>query len=312
MTITYADLILNPFTITAEPQPQTLKRTMPYTIDQGFRQLRTNLEISNLQTSTVSTRQRNVREAVADRLSVETSFLTGSYMRSTMIAPLKRADIDIFLVMDAGYFDPNGQAALLDRVKRALLKTYKTPDISRNGRAVTIQFSDFIVDVVPGFLRSGGGYLIPDSRNKLWIATDPMRHVELWTETNKAHGGNFVPLIKMIKAWNVSYSRLLGSFHLETLARQVLTGITISSFPSGARFFFDRARALIPHVLSDPAGYPGGVGRTTQAERAGILSRMETALSRARAAEQLASNGNIEGAYDKWRLVFGGYFPAYG
>jgi hypothetical protein len=285
---------------------------MPTTIDQGFRQLRTNLEITDLQAETVSTRQRNVRDAIADQLTVKESFLTGSYMRSTMIAPLKEADVDIFVVLDVSYFEPSGHAALLDRVKRALLKTYKTPDISRNGRAVTLVFSDFVVDVVPGFHRQGGGFLIPDSRNSKWIETDPKKHVELWTETNKTHSGNFVPIVKMLKGWNKVHSQLLSSFHLETLARQVLTKVTISSYPSGVRFFFDKARALIPNILDDPAGYPGGVGQTTKAERDGILSRLETALARAQDAEQYEITGKTSAAYERWRLVFEGYFPAYG
>lgn len=285
---------------------------MPTTIEQGFRQLRTNLEISSLQASTVSTRQHSVRDAVASQLTVKESFLTGSYMRNTMIAPLKEADIDICVILDVSYFQNDGQAALLDRVKRALLKTYKTPDISRNGRAVTIVFSDFVVDVVPAFYRKGGGYLIPDSRSMKWIGTDPKRHVELWSESNKTHEGSFVPMVKMLKAWNKSHSQLMASFHLETLALQVFNGVRISSYPSGARYFFDKARALVPYILNDPAGYPGGVGQTTQAEREGILSRMETALSRSLAAEEHAKAGRISAAYEKWRLVFDGYFPGYG
>jgi hypothetical protein len=178
---------------------------MASTIDQGFRQLRVNLEISDLQAATVSTRQQNVRATVEAALTVLDSFLTGSYMRSTMISPLTEADVDIFIVLDPSYYRTDGYVALLDQVKLALLKTYKTPKISRNGRAVTITFSDFVVDVVPGFHRQGGGYLIPDPARKTWIATNPKMHVTLWAETNKAHAGNFVPLVKMLKAWNKTH-----------------------------------------------------------------------------------------------------------
>ena len=66
-----------------------------------------------------------------------------------MIAPLATADIDIFVILDSKYYEKDGQAALLDKVKRALKATYKTPEISRNGQAVTITFTDFKVDVVP-------------------------------------------------------------------------------------------------------------------------------------------------------------------
>ena len=164
---------------------------MATTIQSAFLQFKSNLEITGLQQSTVSTRQKNVRDAVAKELNVLESFLTGSYSRSTMIAPLKEADIDIFTILDVDYFhhyeDKNGgPAGLLDLLKRSLKKTYlKTPDIIRNGQAVTITFTDFIVDVVPAFYRKGSGFLIPNSIGQVWMETDPKKHVEVWLTSNK-------------------------------------------------------------------------------------------------------------------------------
>lgn len=99
---------------------------MPTTLNAGFAQLRANLEITDLQASTVSTRQKNVREAVEAELTVLSSFLVGSYSRNTMIGPLKEADIDIFTVLSAEYFSKYRPAVLLDRLRTALLKTYPT------------------------------------------------------------------------------------------------------------------------------------------------------------------------------------------
>src|SRR3989338_5214467 len=131
---------------------------MATTIPQAFQKLKSNLEITDLQQETVSARQKSVRDVVEAGLTVKDSFLTGSYARHTMIAPLKEADIDIFVVLNSSYFDyykngqNGGQAGFLDFLKRTLRKTYtRTPDISRNGQAVAIRFEDFIVDVVPAF-----------------------------------------------------------------------------------------------------------------------------------------------------------------
>jgi hypothetical protein len=170
------------------------------------------LEITDLQQSTVSTRQQAVRAAVERRLHVLDTFLTGSYRRHTMIGPLAAADIDLFCVLDAGYHHPAGQAALLDTVRKALRETYsKTPRISPNGQAVTIRFTDFVVEVVPAFYRQGGGFLIPSSTEHRWIETDPKVHEAFIANANAVHGGKLVPLIKMIKAWNRnSGSRLLS------------------------------------------------------------------------------------------------------
>jgi hypothetical protein len=285
---------------------------MATTVSQGFIQLRRNLEISDLQSSTVSTRQQNVRDAIAKEMTVLDAFLTGSYMRSTMIAPLTEADVDIFIVLAASYFEANGQASLLDKVKRALKKTYNTPEISRAGRAVTISFSDFKVDVVSGFNRDGGGYLIPDSAVGQWISTNPKRHVEIWSEHNKTHGGQLVPILKLLKRWNKIHSGLMGSFHLETLALNVFQGVKIANDWSGVRYFFDKARARVRIPLSDPAGYGGTVGRLSSTDMQGVVSRLETAFIRAAEAERLDSSGYTSTAFEKWQMIFGDYFPSYG
>ncbi len=287
---------------------------MATTIKQSFVELCRNLEITDLQASTVSTRQTNVRAAMDAGMTVLDSFLVGSYQRNTMIGPLSSADVDIFVVLDPKYYEANGQAALLDKVKYALRKSYKTPDVSRNGQAVTIAFSDFHVDVVPAFNRKGGGYLIPNTIVKQWISTDPKKHIEKWASENKTHDGDLVPLIKMLKGWNRENGALLTSFHLEALAVQILTNVKISDYPSGARFVFDKARNQVQLPVFDPAGYGGNVGAylNSTGKMADVVSHLETAFKRAGDAEQLEKNGKTADAVAKWRLVFGSYFPAYG
>lgn len=293
---------------------------MPTTIAQSFLTLKENLEITGLQKSTVSTRQNAVRDVVAEGLEVLDSFLTGSYSRSTMIAPLKEADIDIFVVLNAKYYhNYNGQnggpAGLIDLVKRTLKRTYtRTPDISRNGQAVTIRFEDFAVDVVPGFNRQGGGYLIPNAITQSWIATDPKKHVEIIGSANSWHGGNFVPLVKMIKGWNRQDGRHLGSFHLEVLALQALSGITISDYSSGVRYFFEKGQRLVAERNLDPAGYGGDVGGylNTRQRIEDAVRRFSTAYTTALRAEAHAARGDIRSAVEAWSRVFGDYFPAYG
>jgi SMODS domain-containing protein len=291
---------------------------MATTIQQGFLKMKQNLEITNLQATTVSTRQKNIREVLEAGLTVVDTFLTGSYSRNTMICPLKEADIDIFVLMDVQYYynyndgQNGGQAGLLDLVKRTLRKTYtRTPDITRNGQAVSIRFDDFMVDAVPGFRRKGGGYLIPNSLTQSWISTDPKKHVEIMRASNQAHSSDLVPLVKMIKGWNKSISEYFRAFHLEVLALEIFNGVTISDFPSGARFFFDKGRARVAQKNPDPAGYGDDVGRyVTDIDEA--VGKFQLAYDRAVKAEDLARRGSIHAAMDMWIKIFGDYFPAYG
>ncbi|KKP86739.1 MAG: hypothetical protein UR89_C0015G0002 [Candidatus Roizmanbacteria bacterium GW2011_GWA2_35_8] len=293
---------------------------MAKTINASFEQFKQNLNITGLQQSIVSTRQTNIREVVENDLLVSDSFLTGSYSRSTMIAPLSEADIDIFIVLDSKYYhnyngQNGGQAGLLDLVKRTLKKTYtKTPDISRSGQAVTIRFDDFVVDVVPGFNRQGGGYLIPNSITQSWISTDPKKHVEISSQANTAHDGDYIPLVKMIKSWNKKHSSFFRSFHLEVLALKIFNNVAISDFPSGVRFYFEKGLSLISQKNTDPAGYGGDIGNYLNSKEIidDGVSRFQKAYEIATKAEQYGNDGYIELAVNKWRVLFGDYFPSYG
>lgn len=294
---------------------------MATTIPQAFQKLKENLEITALQGSTVSTRQQSVRDVMEAGLAVLDSFLTGSYSRSTMIAPLADADVDIFFVLDVKYFhhynngQNGGQAGLLDLVKRALLGTYtRTPKISRNGQAVTIRFTDFTVDVVPGFYRHGGGFLIPNSIRQNWLSTDPKEHVSLMTTANQAHSGDLVPLIKMIKGWSAKNRGYFSSFHLEVLALAILDKVTISDFPTGARYYLDKARSLVAQQTPDPAGYGDNVGSylDTQQKIDDAVAKFQLAYERAVRAESLARQNCTREAIETWGQIFGDYFPAYG
>jgi hypothetical protein len=287
---------------------------MATTIQASFAALKSNVEITGLQQSTVSTRQQNVRAAVARRLAVTDSFVTGSYRRHTMISPLQTADIDVFVVLDDSYFAADGYATVLDRLRNVLRETYpSTPRISRNGQAVTVTFTDFVVDVVPAFDRVGGGYLIPSTTEQRWIATDPKQHELFMSNANQVHNGNLVPLIKMVKAWNREINRAFRSFYLELLVEQALRNVRITDFPSGCRYVFDKGGELANYTMIDPAGLGSDVhglaGVNTVPEAA---SRFETAYNRALGAEAYARQGRIPDAVTEWRKVFGNYFPAYG
>lgn len=287
---------------------------MATTIGASFQGFKANLEITDLQQSTVSIRQQRVRDAVARRLTVQDSFVTGSYRRHTMIGPLKEADVDVFVVLSPEYYAAGGYATLLDKVRKVLLETYPTtPKISRNGQAVTITFTDFVVDVVPGFARQGGGYLIPSTTEKRWVPTNPKTHEIFMAKANTAHQGDLVPLIKMIKRWNRRAGRSMRSFYLELLVEKVLRGVTISTFSSGCRYVFDKGREAVKYKIADPSVLnPQQVGGLLTGTVADAVRRFETAHTRARKAEDFANRGHVEEAVAEWRKVFGSEFPAYG
>lgn len=288
--------------------------------DQAFDRLRRNLELTGLQESTVSTRQQNIREVLADRLTIVDDFLTGSFRRHTLIGPLKKADVDIVVVLDRSYREA-GARAVLDRVRKALLQEYpRTPEISRNGQAVTISFHDFVVDVVPAFKLPwwnwNEGWEICDSANDRWIVTNPKKHVELSSRANRTHKGELVPRIKQLKAWNRHVGEPLQSFHLEAIAWSIF-GTSYWWYKSmrsdwvSARTFFENAPERVRSKLSDPAGLGGDVGAyLTGSALETALSKMGSARDRCVRAEKAAKDGKLAAMHQAYRQVFGDDYPA--
>jgi Second Messenger Oligonucleotide or Dinucleotide Synthetase domain len=227
----------------------------------AFEKFRGNLGITGLQASLVAAREDRVRAAVVHGLTVRESFLTGSYRRGTLIGPMQEADVDIVVVLDGGY-RRRGPRAVLDLVKDTLREQYQTSQISRNGQAVTIRFSDFTVDVVPAFgvWWESGVLDICNSGDGSWIRTSPQKHIEISSKVNKRADGLVVPAVKMLKAWNRTAGRPLRSFHPEVLAWKVLdpgwraywfgAGLGLGSDPENlARFFAEapgRVRRRVP------------------------------------------------------------------
>jgi hypothetical protein len=73
-------------------------------------------------------------------------------------------------------------------------------------------------------------------------------------------------------------------------------------------------RQAAKKATNDPAGYGGDLSAylDTKEKVDAVVSRLETAYKRAVDAEALEAAGKTAEAVAKWRLIFGGYFPAYG
>lgn len=292
------------------------------TVTPAFADFRGNLELTGLQESLVATRQAKVRAALGRDLTVHDSFLTGSYRRRTLIAPMRDADVDIIVVLDRTY-RRRGPRAVLNLVKDTLGETYPSSKISRNGQAVTITFSDFTVDVVPAFTPwwDSDSLDICNSGDESWIRTNPRKHIEISSKINQRTGGLLVPTVKMLKAWNRTAGRPLRSFHLETLAWKILDpgwfltmwwgpGVGLGSDPDNIRKFFTQAQDRLRRRLPDPARDAGDVGSyLTERARDDATSKLAIAASRCARAGQMLAGGDEEGANALYRKVFGDAFP---
>jgi hypothetical protein len=283
------------------------------TVKEAFERLKTNLALTNAHEAEISRRKDSVVAAIGGRFEVKRAFVAGSFRRGTAIQPMSRVDVDVFIVLPEGprTSSPN---QLLDKTRSALAAKYsETLKISRNGQAVTIRFPDFGVDVIPCFERSSGGVLIPDSANARWISTDPEKHAAYLLEQHRKHNNGVIPLVRMLKGWNLTINHAFTGFYLELLAIHAMSGATITDQPSAIVQLFKHGCELAACSIRDPAGLgekvTGFSALTTVPER---QAAFQTAFDRATRALAFERNGAVRNAFESWRSIFGQYFPNYG
>jgi hypothetical protein len=301
---------------------------MPSTVRASFDEFCSRLEPSELQRADAATKQTGVRDCLSGKLWVETSFLTGSYARRTIIRPPN--DIDLFVVLDyskhgTDYYLANDAAQrILDQYHSVLKDCYPQTPIRKDHPAIHLAFATYGLDVVPAFRRNGGGYVIPSHVGGGWMSTDPTKHAERTTAVNRVTGGYFVPLVKMFKSWNrAHYDRLTG-FHLEMAladawpTTQLLTypystqNAPYNSYAQAAAALFPALSAKLQYYTSDPAGISGNIdGYLAFDDRAATRRRLTSAAEAALIALRHERRGDHYSAIAKWQDIFGDPFPIY-
>ena len=152
------------------------------------------------------------------------------------------------------YSDENGwvnSTKILNHFKRGLnrVPNYKKSEIKRSGVAVVLNLKSYewAFDIVPAIPAGDGSgttlyYLIPDGEGN-WKRTDPRFDQDFVTSANQSQNGHLLPLIRLIKYWNVksfSAPRLM-SYHLETLL--------INAYNSGHPTIESRLRFSVPEAF---------------------------------------------------------------
>ena len=198
------------------------------TPNEAFRKFRSNLELTQKEQDSASSRQKEIRALMDQSFKIADDFLTGSYRRWTKTKPLK--DVDIFCVFHDDerpqYRNDKAPSVVLGDVEKALARTYGSANVSRQRRAVTVEFTDsadeervMSFDVVPAFIKSDH-YEIPDiGTKKGWTETNPKIHFDKAKEANDAFGGEWKGMVRMAKSWNRTKNKIIKpSFLIEVMA----------------------------------------------------------------------------------------------
>lgn len=275
----------------------------------------------------------------------------GSFARRTKIRPLNDIDLMIelngagtrehqtstfnkyWLRMDdktkplAGFLDDYGyvnSTRVLNKISNSLgsISQYSKAEIRKTKQAITLNLKsyDWVFDIVPAIAvaNADGGtthYLIPDGSGE-WIRTDPRVDSKNMTNANVQHGGNLLPVMRLLKYWNnrVGTKSRLPSYYFETLVLNTFQYVqSISSLQEGIKYFLNAGVFYLDISCADPKGLGSALDANITGDvKQKVANVMRQAATNASYAIMYEKNDDHKTAIYWWTQVFGSRFPSYG
>ncbi len=252
--------------------------------------------------------------------NISSTFLTGSYARSTAVRPktadgeVERPDIDIAFVTTFTTSDRPDD--VLDAFVAALEDQYAVE--RKNKRSVRVLTNKAEIDVVP-VIPHGNIFHIGDRSEDAWLVTNPPAHTAFAADQNSAgrFDGRFVPMVKLFKWWR--RERLLTK-RPKGIALEVMVSLHAPHNEShyGEMFaqmlqnivdaYGDMAdRDEIP-VLRDPAIAGNDIlSKVSITNWKIFIQRVRTDAARAREAQ---NTDDMAKATELWQGIFGPRFKS--
>ena len=235
---------------------------------------------------------------------------TGSSPRGTALR--RHSDADYFVAIPRGIIT-NDSDEMLRCVRLALRSTFPNSDISVSKPAVVVPFGrngSESLDIVPAVFvakRTDGHYVfdIPNGVGG-WTRSSPGAHKAYVNALDARHKYRVKPLIMLIKAWNVQWSKPVRNFYLELRVAKYAATVSSIDYARGIERVFESmigTKGLTG--MRDPLDMEGLIRpcmTDRQAQQA--LTSAKRALARAAEARKAEASGNIAKALERWDLFF--------
>ncbi|MGO2537105.1 MAG: SMODS domain-containing nucleotidyltransferase [Brachybacterium tyrofermentans] len=289
---------------------------MPRTVPEGFNELRSRLHLTETQKETAKTRTAALKSFLESELNLATKpVVVGSFARDTIVRPER--DIDLLVPLNYSQYKNTAAGddsqALLYHVRNKLNDRYASTKVSSQQVAVKLDFTDITVDVVPGFPRQGGGYLVADGSSG-WQATNPPFHKMHMSDASAISGFKLKVIVRLMKYWNFVNDRHLSSLHVELMVEKMwrdrdLSDVYISSLLTST---LRSMPSWLSNRFDDPwpdGGYIDDYLSTSDRQTA--INLLNSDKRAAAAAEEFRRSGDDCAAYERWGVVFRHNFPVY-
>ena len=233
----------------------------------------------------------------------------GSLSRGTHVDPIR--DVDVLLVFDPalrpdwGGGDGKSPDQALAEVERMVADAAEMTiwqgstqlgdhSVKHFPAHTGTGFSAF-VDIVPALPTGTGTLLIPNRAEARWLETDPGA-LRRRVRRRQSNWNDFIPLVRLLKAWNAAGGGVMKSLTIEVLAIELLPRAPASEALAS---FFSSASARIAEPVLDPSGLCGAVDPDLDIDRARQLLD-EAAHQTGRAV----ATSDADEAAGIWRKVF--------
>ncbi|CAN5782774.1 hypothetical protein BH09VER1_BH09VER1_17930 [soil metagenome] len=243
----------------------------------------------------------------------KTSFLSGSYARSTAIKDINDVDVIWIIDMDPGITLPE---VVLSWLQGILSRHYK--ETRPQGRSVGANAAkDVWLDIVPATIVSNddGPLWIPDRDAKAWVQTHPRGQINAEVEKNRITNGYYVQVVKLLKAWKdrlPTESSKPKSYILETLVHKTIglptshAGAVVSVLEGIKTSYSAYSQLKVVPNISDPGYSSVNVAkRWAVADFEAFMAQVDTAAVTARNALDTSDEATSRRL---WRQLFGSDF----
>ena len=240
-------------------------------------------------------------------------YIVGSVGRTTSIKG--GSDLDILFDLPHSTYKQydsrtnNGQSALLQEVKNVLKDRYPKTDISGDGQVVVINFSNYTVELVPGFKQADNNFRYPDTNNGgSWKITKPLLEINESKSTAKDTDDNFRHIANMLRAWKNKQGFKFGGLLIDTLTYNFLNSKT-EYRNIGFDSYLDMTKELFKYLkdLNKNQSYWYALGsnqKVYNCDNGKFVTKAQNAYKKIEKLTEESSNINKE-----LRELFGNKFP---
>jgi hypothetical protein len=215
----------------------------------------------------------------------------------------------VWLHSDADYMvslkglRPSSPWTMLNKVKETLQARFPSTTIVISRPAVVCYFGDGIVEVVPAF-PSDGGYWISDPAGD-WMQSHPKAHNAYVNQVNSKHDGAAKTLARQVKIWKYLREVPVSSCYLEMRTAKHLDGESGYSPLWDLYLTLNKMYEAGLASMNDPTGLGSRFGAcSSDTTKATALSKLGSAVGRARKAKDLDSDGKHAEAIEQLKLLF--------